>query len=324
MPLPELARMIGSRAASARLVSTRLVIAVVLVSARVSVAVAQVAVPVTEPVFVRAQQMVTAGQDSAGRAVVDSVLAATAEGTPRYAEALFWRATLSKTAAGAERDYRRIAVEYPLSPRSAEALFRLSQLEMTRGDRTSARAHLERLQREHPSGPTSTRASVALARLAFDDGDVAVGCAAIAAAQASLGAGDVELRNQVDYFTPRCANVATANTLRDSTGATAPNAGPPASVNRAADSAAAPRGAPRPEPRPPEYSVQVAAYDTRVAAEDLAKRLSTRGYAARVVGDQKPFRVRVGRYPTRERAGNAVRQMARQNVRGVIVEAEPR
>src|SRR5215207_9841690 len=40
----------------------------------------------TEAVFVRAQQMVTAGQDVAGRAVIDSVLAATSDDTPRYAE----------------------------------------------------------------------------------------------------------------------------------------------------------------------------------------------------------------------------------------------
>ena len=37
-------------------------------------AMAQAPSPPTESVFVRAQQMVTAGQDSAGRAVVDSVL----------------------------------------------------------------------------------------------------------------------------------------------------------------------------------------------------------------------------------------------------------
>src|SRR5690349_22100912 len=111
-------------------------------------AIAQAPSSATESVFVRAQRMVTAGQDSAGRAVVDSVLAATAEGTPRYAEALFWRASLSKTAAAAERDYRRIAVEYPVSARAPEALFRLAQLEMTRGDRAGARAHLERIQRE--------------------------------------------------------------------------------------------------------------------------------------------------------------------------------
>ena len=278
---------------------------------------AQAVAPKVDAVFVRAQQMVTAGQDSAGRSVVDSVLAATAEGTPRYAEALFWRATLNKTAAGAERDYRRIAVEYPLSPRADEALYRLAQLELTRGDRAAARAHLERVQREHPTGLTSTRASVKLAQLAFDDGDTRAGCSAIASAREGLTAADVELRNQLEYYGPQCANAAAA---RDTSGTSSAPRTPEGESRRVATPAA--RAAP-PASRA-EYSVQVAAYDTRAAADTLAKRLSTRGYAARVVGDQKPYRVRIGRYPTRERAANAVRQMARMNVRGVIVEAEPR
>jgi hypothetical protein len=87
----------------------------------------------TDAVFVRAQQMVTAGQDSAGRAVVDSVLRATTEGTPRYAEALFWRATLSKTAA-AERDYRA-SRSVSTFPALAGRTVPLAQLETTRGDR---------------------------------------------------------------------------------------------------------------------------------------------------------------------------------------------
>lgn len=254
----------------------------------------------TEPVFVRAQRMVTSGQDSAGRAVVDSVLRATAEGTPRYAEGLFWRATLSKTAAAAERDYRRIAVEYPISPRAQESLFRLAQLEMTRGDRAAARTHLTRIQREHPSGSMSTRANVMLAQLSFGDGDAAAGCAAVAAARENLTAADVELRNQLDYYQPRCANLA-------------------ATVG---DTASAPRNTAAPAQTRQEYSIQVAAYDTREAADALAKRLSTRGYNVRVIGSSKPFRVRVGRYPTRDRAAEVVQEMARANVQGVIVQAE--
>ena len=277
---------------------------------------AQGAAQQTEPVFVRAQQMVTAGQDSAGRAVIDSVLAVTSDASPRYAEALFWRATFSKTSAAAERDYRRIAVEYPLSPRAQESLFRLAQLEKTRGDRAGARAHLERIQREHPSGATSTRASVMLAELAFDDGDATAACGAIAAARESLTGADVELRNRVEYYSPRCANLAAMNAARDSAAAATPQPTAPAS-------------APRPTAAPPasdrrEYSVQVAAFETRAEADALSKRLSTRGYAVRVVGDRKPYRVRVGRYPTRDRAADAVRQMARQSVRGIVVEAEPR
>jgi cell division protein FtsN len=168
----------------------------------------------------------------------------------------------------------------------------------------------------------STRASVKLAQLAFDDGDTRAGCAAIAAARDGLGTTEIELRNQVDYYAPRCANLA-ATIARDSTVAAAASPGsqrPDSTSARsptAAASATSPAGA-------REYSVQVAAYETQEAADALAKRLSSRGFAARVVGEEKPYRVRVGRYPTRERAGNAVRQMARVNVHGVIVEAEPR
>ena len=278
--------------------------------------------PATEPVFVRAQQMVVSGQDSAGRAVIDSVVRATPEETPRYAEALFWRATLSKTAAGAERDYRRIVVEYALSPRAPESLFRLAQLEMTRADRAGARAHLERLQREYPTGTVSARGSALLAQLAFRDGDDVVGCSAVAAARAGLATNDVELRNQLDYYGPRCANAAARAAARDSAAlASTPGAAatPPTSL---ADSA--PRtGTSSGRATSRQYSVQVAAFGTRAEADALAKRLSARGYAVRVVGQRQPYRVRVGRYPTRLRADDAVRQMRRQNVRGIVVEAEP-
>jgi cell division septation protein DedD len=285
-----------------------------------SSAAAQAEPRVVEPVFIRAQQMVTAGQDSAGRAVVDSVLAVTPDGVPRYAEALFWRATLSKTAAGAERDYRRIVVEYALSPRAQESLLRLAQLEMTRGDRVGARAHLERLQREYPVGVASTRGSIMLAQLAFADGDDATGCNAVAAARAGLAITDVELRNQLDYHGPRCANLAARVAAGDTVMATptpAAAAPPPVSTDSAAPT-------PRRATTTREFSVQVAAFDTRADATALQTRLAARGYSVRVVGERQPYRVRVGRYPTRARADDAVRQMRRQNVRGIVVEAEPR
>lgn len=265
-------------------------------------AIAQAPAPATESVFVRAQRMVTAGQDSAGRAVVDSVLRATDAGTPRYAEALFWRATFSRTAAAAERDYRQIAVEYPLSPRAQEALFRLAQLETTRGDRASARAHLTRIQREHPYGSMSARANVMLAQLSFGDGDIVAGCAAVSAARETLTA-DVELRNQLDYYTPRCANLAATGAVGDTTIAAARTTGTSTKARQ-------------------EYSVQAAAFVTRDSAEVLAKRLSTRGYNVRIVGTSKPFRVRVGRYPTRDRAAEVLRELTQVNVKGMIVEAE--
>ena len=295
----------------------------------VSSAGGQAATGATDPVFVRAQQMVTAGQDAAGRALIDSVLAVTPDETPRYAEALFWRATLSKTAAGAERDYRRIVVEHARSPRAQESLLRLAQLEMTRGDRAGARAHLERLQREHPTGAASNRGSVMLAQLAFGDGDEVTGCNAVAAARAGLATTDVELRNQLDYYGPRCANVAARVAARDTASvpstpraAATPPAGVPDSTSRATDATRASTTASGAAANR-QYSVQVAAFDTRAEADALSKQLAARGYRVRVVGERQPYRVRVGRYPTRQRADDAVRQMRRQNVRGIVVEAEP-
>jgi cell division septation protein DedD len=284
-----------------------------------------------DPVFVRAQQMITAGHDSAGRAVLDSVLAAAPEGTSRYAEALFWRGRFNKTSAGAERDYRRLVVEYALSPRAAESLLLLAQLEMTRRDRVSARMHLERLQREHPGSSVSTRGSVMLAQLAFNDGDDAVGCSAVAAAKESVSATDVEVRNQLDYYNTRCSNVAARQAARDSAATTPPAAAPTPSDPAASSDSATPRSTASERAAAGggggggrvtrEFSVQVAAYGTRAEAEAHAKRLSGWGYNARVVGGARPFRVRVGRYASRDRAESARRQVGG---RAIVVEAEPR
>ena len=159
--------------------------------------------PAGDSVFRRAQQLVGAGNGAAGRALVDSALAAAAPQSPAYAEALFWRASLAAGSAEAERDYRRLAVEFPLSPRSEDALLRLAQLELARGDRAMAVKHLERLTLEHPTGASRPRAAYWMARVLFEMNDVAGGCSAIAGARAYLTPGDVELRNQIEFTARR-------------------------------------------------------------------------------------------------------------------------
>src|ERR1043165_9311978 len=69
-----------------------------------------------DSVYARARQLVVDGNGAAGRLLVDSMLAATPPGVAEYADALYWRAALSSSTASAERDYRLIIVEYPLSP----------------------------------------------------------------------------------------------------------------------------------------------------------------------------------------------------------------
>jgi hypothetical protein len=58
------------------------------------------------------------------------------------------------------------------------------------------------------------------------------------------------------------------------------------------------------------FSVQLAAYDTRDEAEQSAKRLAARGIDARVDGEVKPFRVRTGYYTTRAQASAALQALA--------------
>src|SRR5688500_20173528 len=98
------------------------------------------------------------GNASAGIVIVDSMLDRDNPGTNAYAEGLYWRAVLSATASDAEMDYRRIVVDYPLSPRVEDVLLRLAQLELARADYDGALQHLNRLTPEHPTGATRARA----------------------------------------------------------------------------------------------------------------------------------------------------------------------
>jgi cell division septation protein DedD len=205
--------------------------------------------PATDSIFRRARRLVSEGDGAMGRALVDSLLRAAPEGTPPYGDALFWRGALAETAADAERDYRRVIVEYPLSPYADDALLSLAELEQARGDRAAAYQHLQRFVREHPASPARARAGLAAARLAFEQHDGTHGCAMISEARASVGAGDVELRNQIEYYGSHCssamasasptaaaspstANVTPAGTSRGASGQPATTAPAPRTTGR--------------------------------------------------------------------------------------------
>src|SRR6202521_3741359 len=166
----------------------------------------------TDPVFVRAQTLVSDGNGVAGRALIDSVIAATQPSARLYPEALFWRATLAANAADAESDYKHIVVDYPLAPQAEDALLRLAQLELARGDRDGALVHLQRIPRDYPRSKSLARASYWTARVLFEKNDIPNACTANANALAQADASQVELRNQIQYQGQRCpAPVATVN-----------------------------------------------------------------------------------------------------------------
>lgn len=170
--------------------------------------VAQTTTRPTDPVFVRAQALVSDGNGVAGRALIDSVLSATQPSARLYPEALFWRATLASNAADAESDYKHLVVDYPLAPQAEDALLRLAQLELARGDRDGALAHLQRIPRDYPRSKSLARASYWTARVLFEKNDIPNACAANANALSKAGADEIELRNQIQYQGQRCPSAA--------------------------------------------------------------------------------------------------------------------
>lgn len=247
-----------------------------------TLAVGQVPARATDPVFVRAQGLVSDGNGVAGRALIDSVIKATSPTARLYPEALFWRASLASNAADAESDYKHIVVDYPLAPQAEDALLRLAQLELARGDREGALVHLQRIPRDYPRSKSLARASYWTARVLFEKNDIPNACAANASALAQAGDAEIELRNQIQYQGQRCASIAVAAAPPTSTATSAPaTAVPPESRPETAKatvtdtvSATVPPPAPPPikptiqdqRPKPP-----VQANDTKPSIVDPTK-----------------------------------------------------
>jgi hypothetical protein len=251
--------------------------------------------------LMRVERLVVGGDRSSARVLADSLLAALPPESPRLADVLYWRAQSATSAADAERDYLRISVEHPFTTRAPDALQALGQLELARGDRSAARRRFDRLLRDYPNGKHVARASLWSGRLALEDRDHVAGCATLNAARPHVPPGDIELKNQFDYYIGQCERFSPADTLSP-----APTTQPPAATGGG-----------------PQFSVQVAAYRARTDATSLATRLKARGFDVRVVGDQAPYRVRIGRYATRADATAALVRIRGSGLTGIVVEAEP-
>jgi cell division protein FtsN len=84
------------------------------------------------------------------------------------------------------------------------------------------------------------------------------------------------------------------------------------------------KAAPTPAPKPRGiYTIQLAAYGTRLDAERLVAKLATRGVKARVSGTEKPFRVRLDFYPTRQAALDEVAALRAKSIVGFVTTEEP-
>lgn len=268
-----------------------------------------------DAVFARARQLVVNGNGAAGRLLIDSVLSATAYVSPVYGEALYWRAALAVSSADAERDYRRLVVEYPVSSHIDEALLQLAQLESARGDRASATQHLDRYLTDYPKGAERPRATLLYVRLLLEQNDLPRGCSALRQTLRDIPDSAVETRNQLEYYVPRCS---AADVTR---GGAAPLDSVP--ITRAdpqqRDSLRDERPHPAVAPRA-RFTLQVAAYKSKADADALARRLKARKLDARVVAGGKLYRVRVGRYTTRGAAVAAQKELKAKKIDAFVTE----
>ena len=285
----------------------------------------------TDSVFLRVQRLAANGQGDAARALVQQEFEAAPTASPRFVEALYWRAVVAPTAADAERDLRTIIVDYPLSPWAVPALMRLAQLEMTRREMDKALAHLDQVLVEHPTSTERPKASFWAARVMFEQGRLVDACRQLGNASRTAPASDVELRNQIDYWNARCAAADTSSAAvraADSSKAAmaAAFSGGAASTPTAVGTPTTkPAAAPPPPPTSTkrQYTVQVAAYNTKTSADAFAKSLKDRGYNARVFGTLAPFRVRIGRYDKRAQADSAAQKLNAKKIASFVTEAEP-
>jgi len=246
----------------------------------------------TDSRLVEALRLAQSGQVDSGRAIVRRLLATLSPGDSAYPQALLAAAKIAPDATTVASNLNRIIVEYGTGPWADDALLLLTQLYWAQRDPVQTTQVAERLNRDYPDSPLRARANFSAARAYFELKNETRGCELI---QQSLdGAGDdVEFKNQVSFYAARCSPASTT------TATTTTSPSPPGdTANRAPPVPPAP-----PAPASHAYAVQVLAVKSAAQVDDMLTRLKVMGFEARVVRDSTGFfKVRVGRYATREEA----------------------
>ncbi len=239
----------------------------------------------TDARLVDALRLAQSGQVDSGRSIVRRLLATLSSGDSVYPQALLAAAKIAPDAPTVASYLNRIVVEYGAGPWADDALLLLTQLYWAQRDPAQTVQYAERLNRDYPDSPLRSRANFSAARAYFELKNETRGCELIR--QALDGAADdVEFKNQVSFYASRCSATSTANTT---------TATPTSAVTGA-----------KVPPASHAYAVQVLAVKSAVQVDDMLTRLKVMGFDARVVRDSSGFfKVRVGRYATREEAQRA-------------------
>lgn len=159
----------------------------------------------------------TASDVALARALADSLVSALPGDASILPQALFAKAAIAASAVDAERDYSRIVNEFRFSARVPDALMRLAVLESARNNRAGALRHLDQLLRDHGDAPVRSRASLLAGRLRLEGNDPARGCELLAAAYASAGPLERDVRDQAVSLGEMCPTPIATIADRDAT-----------------------------------------------------------------------------------------------------------
>jgi len=277
---------------------------------------ARPAVAQDNPALRTAVDLAAAGLGDSARRIVAAELAKARPGDPAYIEALYWRGRLAASGDSAERDLRRVAIEYSTSRWADQALLQLAQLAMAAGNGAGALQLAERLRSDYPTSALRGRAALWAGRAAFELGDPATACALLDSARTE-SVGDIEFSNQVAFYRSRCASVTPAPQPADTAHPPAPR--PAADSARPAPSgagapslrpgAAESSSAPVPPPATP-FDVQVTATRTHRTAQAALERVTRSGERGRIVkGADGLYRVRAGPYASERAAAAAAAKL---------------
>jgi len=244
----------------------------------------------TDARLIEALRLAQSGQVDSGRAIVRRLLATLLPGDSVFPQALLAAAKIAPDAQTVASNLNRIVVEYGAGPWADDALLLLTQLYFAQRDPVQTVQAAERLNRDYPDSPLRPRANFWAARAYFELKNEARGCELIQNALDGAGE-DVEFKNQVNFYAARCSPKSTATTTTSTSPPTSPDTSPKV---------------PPPPPAAHAYTVQVLAVKSAVQVDDMLTRLKVMGFDARVVRDSTGFfKVRVGRYATREEAQRA-------------------
>ena len=238
----------------------------------------------TDARLVEALRLAQSGQVDSGRAIVRRLLATLSPGDSVFPQALLAAAKIAPDAPTVASNLNRIVLEYGASPWADDALLLLTQLYFAQHDPAQTVQFADRLNRDYPDSPLRPRASFYGGRAYFELKNETRGCELIRQAQDGAG-DDVEFKNQVSFYASRCSAALPATATTTGTSPTQP-----------ADTGAKTRA----------YAVQVLAVKSAAQVDEMLTRLKVMGFEARVVRDSTGFfKVRVGRYATREEAQRA-------------------